>query len=92
MSHQTQKQRVLEHLRNFHTIEPLQALSQLGVYRLASVIHLLKQDGWPITSKRVEVTNRWGETCNVAQYTLELEDQVLTNAQGQREMFHHAAG
>lgn len=85
----TQKERVLEHLNHFGCIQPLEALSQLGIYRLAAVIHLLKQDGHAITSTRVSVTNRWGEECNVARYTLTTAQ--LVDAAGQRSLFNVAS-
>lgn len=67
----TQKERLLEHLQNFGKVNPLQSWTQLGIYRLAAVVHLLRQDGEPITTKMVEVRNRWGDIVTVAEYELE---------------------
>lgn len=67
----TQKSRLLEHLRTFGRINPLQAWTQLGIYRLAAVVHLLRSDGEEIATEMVEVRNRWGETVTVAEYRLE---------------------
>lgn len=67
----TQKERLLEHLKAFGKVDPLKAWSQLGIYRLAAVVHLLRQDGEPIVTRMKEVRNRWGEAVTVAEYELE---------------------
>lgn len=67
----TQKERLLEHLKAFGKVDPLKAWAQLGIYRLAAVVHLLRQDGEPIVTRMKEVRNRWGETVTVAEYELE---------------------
>jgi hypothetical protein len=49
------------------------ALNDLGIYRLASRINDLRNDGHKIKTKKVEVVNRWGESTYIAEYSLELE-------------------
>jgi hypothetical protein len=46
--HKTQKQQVLEHLRQHGYITPAQAMSQYKIYRLASIIRRLRLDGHEI--------------------------------------------
>lgn len=51
-------------------ITALQALDRLGISRTAARVWDLRREGWEITSKRISVRNRNGESCQVAQYTL----------------------
>jgi hypothetical protein len=67
-----QNERLLEHLKHFGSVEPMQAWTQLGIYRLASRICELRQDGHPIKKKMVLMTNRWGEEVRFARYTMEM--------------------
>lgn len=65
----TQNSTILEHLQR-EPITSLQAATHYGVMRLASRIHDLKMSGHAINSAMVEVKNRDGKTCRVAQYSL----------------------
>ena len=49
----------------------IEALEELGVLRLASRINDLKNAGHCIHKQMIEVTNRFGEKCRVAQYRLQ---------------------
>lgn len=69
-----QIERVLAHLKSKGTLQPLEAWRDLGIYRLSAVIYDLRQEGYEIATKRLEVTNRFGETAHIAQYVLEAED------------------
>lgn len=51
-------------------LTPLQALSELGVMRLAAVVHRLKALGWDITTENIETDCRGGRTARVARYHL----------------------
>lgn len=66
-----QTERLLEHLKHFGTIQPMQSWSQLGIYRLASRIHDLREAGHKIEKRMVTTTNRWGEEVRFAEYKLE---------------------
>ena len=65
-----QKQRVLDYLRSGNTITSLDAFHELGITQLATRIFELKQQGYPIQSKRIDVENRFGEECAVCEYYL----------------------
>lgn len=52
-------------------ITPMEALSELGIYRLGARIWDLKNLGHKITKQMIRVINRRGEACHVARYTLE---------------------
>jgi len=67
----TQQARLMEHLELHSQIDPLEAWTKLGIYRLAAVVHLLRQAGIKIKTERMEVSNRFNEVCNVANYVLE---------------------
>lgn len=47
----TQKEAVLEFLQAGHSITPLKAQSEFGVWRLADVIYRLKGDGYRIHTR-----------------------------------------
>lgn len=74
MSKATQAQRVLEYIEKFGSITQYEALSDLGVMRLASRISDLKKNGYPIKSEVVAVKNRFDETCYISRYSLEVAD------------------
>jgi hypothetical protein len=52
-------------------ITPMEAWSELGIYRLGARIFELKRAGHKIIRKTVVVKNRHNEDCRVAQYSLE---------------------
>jgi hypothetical protein len=70
----SQNDRILDHLKTVGPIRPMTAWSELGIYRLASRINDLRKAGHKISTKKVEVVNRWGESAYIAEYSLELED------------------
>jgi hypothetical protein len=65
-----QADRVLSYMSNYGSITALQAMRDLGVYRLASRIHELREHGFGITSDSVLVQNRYGDKSRIARYTL----------------------
>ena len=64
----TQTERVLDYMREHGSITQLEALNELGVFRLASRISDLKRRGYSIVGERVEVKNRYGESCYIKRY------------------------
>ena len=68
----TQKKMILEHLKRFGSIEPLTALGQYGVYRLAAVVASLRKDGEHIKTETLKSTNRiTGKPVHFANYILQ---------------------
>lgn len=67
----TQNQRILDYISEFGSITQLEALSDLGIMRLASRISDLKKRGYPIMSAVEPVMNRYGEKCHIKRYSLE---------------------
>lgn len=62
----TQKDNILKHLKH-NEITPLDALEQYGCFRLAAIIHVLRQEGHKIKTKKM---TRRGKT--YASYHLEV--------------------
>ena len=62
MSTNKQCQRILDYMRGGGRLTSLSALSELGVARLASRVHDLKEMGYEVNSRMVSKTNRYGET------------------------------
>lgn len=51
-------------------VNPMQAWAELGIYRAAARAADLRDRGVPVKTRKVEVKNRFGETCRVAEYYL----------------------
>ena len=66
----TQCDRLLQHLEQ-GPVDPMVALNELGIYRLAARAWDLKCAGHKVIKQAVKVTNRFGEACRVASYSLE---------------------
>lgn len=66
----TQNQRLIEYLKLNKSITQLEALTELGIFRLASRINDLKNMGYTISGEMTEVTNRFGEKVRVKRYFL----------------------
>lgn len=65
----TQCEMIIEYLNTYKEITPLEAMRDLGVYRLASRIADLKNQGHKIKSKMVAVETRNGGKTYVASYS-----------------------
>ena len=57
-------------MKQFGSINPLQALQDIGCFRLASRISDLKKQGYSIISERVNYNNRLGEAKHFNEYRL----------------------
>ena len=69
----TQTERVLRHLEDHGSINPLEALREYGIMRLASRISDLKRAGHPIAKVMEKSKNKYGETVHYAVYVMETE-------------------
>lgn len=67
----TQCERILKYMQDFGSVTPMQAMSDLGVMRLASRICDLKRSGHKISRRMVAGKNRYGEPVSYAEYRLE---------------------
>lgn len=64
----TQTRLILEYMIKFSSITPLEAMRDLGVYRLAARIADLRKAGNEIETTIISVPNRYGTMSKVAQY------------------------
>lgn len=71
----TQTEMVLEYIREFGSITPLDAMRDLGCYRLASRISDLKRQGYKIEGKREAVPNRYGKKSYIKRYSERVENE-----------------
>ena len=69
----TQKERLLNYLKQHSKINPLQSWQALGIYRLSAVIFDLRKEGYEIVTNRKAVQNQFGEECVVAEYELKVQ-------------------
>ena len=67
----TQCEMIEDYLDEWGSITPLEALRDLGVYRLASRISDLKKQGHKIKSEMVSVATRNGGRKHIARYSWE---------------------
>lgn len=63
-----QAERVMDYMKHNGSITSLQAINDLGITRLSSVIFDMKAEGWDILDRFITVQNRYGEDCRVKQY------------------------
>lgn len=71
----TQCQRILDYMTQFGSISTLEAFNDLGVARLASRIHDLKDQGYDIISQTKSSRNRFGEKTYFKVYRLAEEKE-----------------
>ena len=62
---------IVQYMTEHGSITTLGAFLDLGITRLASRIHDLKEAGYEIHTDTVKVKNRYGEPCTVASYRFE---------------------
>lgn len=65
----TQCEMIVEYLNTYKEITPLEAMRDLGIYRLASRISDLKKQGHKIKSEMVSVATRNGGRTHIARYS-----------------------
>lgn len=64
----TQVEMILDYCKRFGSISNFEAVRRLGVYRLASRIHDIKQLGYTVTTCRETGNNRAGRVVQYARY------------------------
>ena len=67
----TQKERVLNYMKDFGDITPFQAFTDLGCTKLATRISELIQDGVKVKKEWVDSKNRYGDKVRFMKYSLE---------------------
>ena len=66
----TQNERLLDYLEEHGRITQREAMEELGIMRLAARIADLRAMGHVIARRTVKVSNRYGETCRIAEYRM----------------------
>lgn len=66
----TQRDRVLQYIREFGSITSWQAYAELGCTQLATRISELKQRGYEFEKTRVKSKNRYGDKTHYDEYRL----------------------
>ncbi len=64
----TQLERLYEYLCEYGSINPLQAWTELGIYRLSVQIYTLRKMGFEIDTEREYAFNKFGEPVKFAKY------------------------
>ena len=70
----TQCEQVLEYMKDFGSITPLEAMQDIGCMRLAARIADLREQGHPIGRRMKTSKNRYGRDVSFAEYYLLQED------------------
>ena len=65
---------ILNHLKTIGEINPLEALSKYGIYRLGAVIYILRKEGYSVSSRLVHYTKPSGKQGHYAVYKLEVKE------------------
>lgn len=71
----SQKQMVLDYIREFGSITPADAFRDLGITRLAAVVFALRDDGHDIHKEREHAFNRYGQKVRYARYSFGREER-----------------
>lgn len=66
----TQREKVLDYMREWGSITPLDALREFGCMRLATRVFELKQQGYNIVTVIENAENKNGEPVHYARYVL----------------------
>ena len=69
----TQKEQILNHLKNYKSITSWESIMEYGITRLSHHIYCLRNEGYIIPDERIKVKTRLGRTTNISKYTLRNE-------------------
>ena len=67
----TQGERILQYMRDFGSITPMEAFRDLGITKLSTRVGELERQGHRIIRKPVESLNRYGEKTRYMSYSME---------------------
>ena len=65
----TQREAILQYIKEFGSITPMQAFADLGITKLATRISEMRRDGMAFKIETVSVKNRYGKTVSYAKYS-----------------------
>ena len=70
-----QGDRVIEYIKRFGSITPMEAFMYLGITKLATRISELRQEGMEFKKEYVKSKNRFGETVHYMKYSFPKEGE-----------------
>ena len=65
----TQRELILQYIKDFGSITPMEAFSDLGVTKLATRISEMRKDGMTFKIETVKGKNRYGKSTRYARYS-----------------------
>ena len=65
----TQRELILQYIKDFGSITPMQAYADLGVTKLATRISEMRKDGMTFRIETVRSKNRYGKPTHFAKYS-----------------------
>lgn len=65
-----QQEQIIEYLKKFGSITPMEAFSELGITKLATRVSEMRRDGIEFDIERVQDVNKLGHTVNYCRYYL----------------------
>lgn len=74
----TQRDRVLQYIKDFGCITSWDAYKDLGVSQLATRIFELKKMGYKFETTRISTTNRYGYPSHYGEYRLVVDSEVAS--------------
>ena len=66
----TQKERILDYIKEFGSITSLEAYSELGITQLGARLDQLKREGYMFSTETEKGKNRYGENVKYKRYRL----------------------
>ena len=66
----TQREAILQYIKDFGSITPMQAFADLGITKLATRISEMRKDGMEFRIEMVHIRNRYGKPVYFAKYSL----------------------
>lgn len=66
----TQHERIIDYIKEFGSITPMEAFSDLGITKLSTRISEMAKAGIHFEKEIVETQNRYGQKCHYMRYSL----------------------
>lgn len=73
----TQKDRVLQYLKDYGSITSWEAIQQFGATRISAIIFNLKKDGYEFDEEWEHTTNRYADPVSYKRYVLKRRGDIF---------------
>ena len=67
----TQQERILNYIKMFGSISPIEAFTDLGITKLATRVSEMRKEGIEIAGEMESARNRFGDKVHYMRYSLE---------------------